>query len=602
VALSYEGQALSYAELEARANQLAHRLRELGVGADVAVALCAERSLELVVAMLAVLKAGGAYLPLEPSYPRERLAYMLEDSGARVLLTQAGVAEGLAPAGVAVHLLEAGGREVKGYPREAPASATSADDLAYVIYTSGSTGRPKGTLLTHRGLCNTALAAVREHGFHAGSRVLQVAAIGFDASVCEVFATLLAGGQLVLAPREALLPGAPLAATLVAQRITAVTLTPSVLAQLDETGLAGLETVISAGEALPVEVARRFAPGRKLLNAYGPTEVAICATINTALDPERPTIGRPFPRVRVYVLDAGLEPVPVGVVGELYVGGPGVARGYVKRAGLTAERFVPDPYAEGAGARMYRTGDLVKWCANGELEYLGRADEQVKLRGIRIELGEIEAVLAEHASVKQAAVALKSGPGARQLVGYVVAGASAPTVSELRRHLLERLPEHMVPSAFVVLDALPLTPNGKLDRAALPAPDAGRLGPDSVYEAPASELERAVAAIWQEVLKAPRVGLHDSFFELGGSSLALVQIHSKITSTLGLELPLVELFQYPTVGTLAARLRRAVAPAGPAQVDDERFGHRRALAQKQRSRRPGRTAVSNHEDEDDGDE
>ncbi|WP_375745201.1 non-ribosomal peptide synthase/polyketide synthase [Corallococcus interemptor] len=591
-ALVFQDQRVSYRELERRANQLAHRLSGLGVGPEVRVALCLERSVELVVGILAVLKAGGAYVPLDPSFPRERLAYMLEDSGARLTLTQPHLAKDLTALGVAVHVLEPGAPLTQGMPDTAPSSALHADTLAYLIYTSGSTGRPKGTLLTHRGLRNTALAAVQAHGFHPESRVLQFAPIGFDASVCEVFATLLAGATLVLASREALLPGPPLHAVLKDQAVTAVTLTPSVLAQLEPEGLPALTTVISAGEACPPEVARRWSRGRKLLNAYGPTEVTICASINDAVVPEAPTIGRPFPNVRVYVVDARLRPVPVGVAGELLVGGPGVARGYGGRAELTAERFIPDPFGQEPGARLYRTGDVVRWRANGELEYLGRADDQVKLRGLRIELGEVESVLREHPAVKDAAAVVREDAGTRRLVAYVVSSGQDLQASQLREHLSRRLPQYMVPATFVALESLPLSSSGKLDRKALPAPDVGQLGTATPYEAPRNDIERTVAGIWQEVLNVPRVGLHDGFFDLGGNSLSLVQIHSKLQGALGMQLPLVELFQHQSVAALAAHLRRATEAAPPATetaaADEERFDTRRALLSRQQARRRGR--------------
>ncbi|MGZ6078069.1 MAG: non-ribosomal peptide synthetase, partial [Myxococcaceae bacterium] len=312
-------------------------------------------------------------------------------------------------------------------------------------------------------------------------------------------------------------------------------------------------------------------------------------TINGALEPERPTIGQPFPNVRVYVLDARLSPVPVGVAGELYVGGPGVARGYIGRPELTAERFVPDPFGTAPGERLYRTGDLVRWRANGELEFVGRADGQVKLRGFRIELGEVEAVLREHPEVKDAVVVARDEGGTRRLVAYVVSHGPALQTPQLRSFLTERLPQYMVPATFVAMDALPLSSSGKVDRKALPLPDAQHLGSGANYEAPRSDIERTVAGIWQEVLNVPRVGLHDGFFDLGGNSLSLVQIHTKLQNALGMELPLVELFQYQSVGALAAYLRRAAeaAPTPPA-ADEERFDNRRALLARQQTRRRGR--------------
>ncbi|WP_225409747.1 non-ribosomal peptide synthase/polyketide synthase [Stigmatella hybrida] len=597
IAVMFQDQRLTYAELERRANHLAHTLVGLGVGPEVRVGLCVERTPELAVSILAVLKAGGAYVPLDPSYPRDRLAFMLADSGAQVLVLQQHLAKEVAAPGLKVHVLKEGAAAREDVMDAPPRTQTIPSNLAYVIYTSGSTGRPKGTLLTHRGLCNTALAAVKEHGFHPGSRVLQFAAIGFDASVCEIFGALLAGATLCLAPRETLLPGPPLRAVLTDNAITAVTLTPSVLAQLEPDGLPALKTVISAGEACPPEVARKWSNGRKLLNAYGPTEVTICASINGDLNPERPTIGRPFPNVRVYVLDASLSPVPVGVAGELYVGGPGVARGYVGRPELTAERFVPDLFGATPGERLYRTGDIVRWRADGELEYFGRTDGQVKLRGFRIELGEVESVLREHPAVKDVAVIARDDGGTRRLVGYIVSEGQAPEATELRSFLLARLPPYMVPAMFVSLEALPLSSSGKLDRKALPAPDASaqQMNLSASYEAPRSDIEKTLAAIWQEVLNVPRVGLNDGFFELGGNSLMLVQIHSKLRAALGVDVPLIELFQHRSLSALAAHLRREEAATADPAADEERFDTRRALRSRQQTRRRGRTEPSDSE-------
>ncbi|HSP80899.1 MAG TPA: amino acid adenylation domain-containing protein, partial [Myxococcaceae bacterium] len=382
-AVSFSGRTLTYRELDRRANQLAWHLRSLGVGPEVAVGLCVERSLELVVGILGVLKAGGAWLPLDPTYPRERLAFMMEDAGVPLLLTQAHLATRLPSSGARCVLLDGDGEAVARQPEQPPPSEVSPDGAAYIIYTSGSTGRPKGTVLTHRGLVNTARAAAKVQGVEQESRVLQFASVGFDAAVFETFSTLVAGACLCLAPREALLPGPPLARTLVEERVTHVTLTPSVLAQQEVEGLEGVRAVVSAGEACTRELVRRWKPGRRMLNAYGPTEVTVCATVGEAREERPGVIGKPWSNVRVYVLDEALRPVPVGVPGELYVGGEGLARGYLGRPGLTAERFIPDESGGEEGARLYRTGDVVRWLEGGELEYVGRADQQVKVRGFR---------------------------------------------------------------------------------------------------------------------------------------------------------------------------------------------------------------------------
>ncbi|MFP2929773.1 amino acid adenylation domain-containing protein, partial [Pyxidicoccus sp. 3LG] len=451
-------------------------------------------------------------------------------------------------------LLDADSAHIAARPATPAESGVGADNLAYVIYTSGSTGRPKGTLLQHRGLCNTALNAVRAHRFRPDSRVLQYAAFGFDASVAEIFGALLAGATLVLAPRERLLPGAPLRALLRDESITAVTLTPSVLAQLEPEAFPSLETLISAGEACTPELVERWGGRVRLLNAYGPTEVTVCATLSEPLVPgQLPTIGRPWANVRVYVVDAALQPAPVGVPGELCVDGVGLARGYLGQSGLTAERFVPSPFSDTPGARMYRTGDRVRWRADGTLEYLGRIDTQVKLRGFRIELGEVESALLRHPSVREAVVTVREdAPGDRRLVAYVVAEeGDALEVSSLRESLVQRLPEHMVPAAIAVLAALPLTPNGKVDRKALPAPDGALTRGTREYVAPRTALEEQLAALWAELLHMERVGVDDDFFELGGHSLLATQLVARLRATLGVEVPLRVLFDAPTLGALA---------------------------------------------------
>ncbi|MFL5356592.1 amino acid adenylation domain-containing protein [Archangium sp.] len=555
-AVAFAEEVLTYAELDQRANRLAHHLRSLGVGLETRVGLCLERSLEVPVAMLAILKAGGAFVPLDPSYPAARLAFILADAGISVLVTQERIADEL-PTSAQLVCLDSDAQGIALQPGTAPVSSATGDSLAYVLYTSGSAGTPKGTLLAHRGLCNTALAAVTAHRFRPDSRVLQFASPAFDASVCEVFSTLLAGACLVLAPREGLLPDVPLRTLLEKQSITAVTLTPSVLAQLSEEGLPRLEILISAGEALPPAVARRWSKGRTLLNAYGPTEVTVCASISGPVDSERITIGRPFPNVELYVLDGLLQPVPAGAPGELYVGGVGLARGYLGRPELTAEKFLPHPFSAEPGARLYRTGDRVRFLSDGQLEFLGRADAQVKVRGIRIEPGEVEAALLHHPSVREAVVvAREDSPGQPRLVAYLVPdeGQSLETAS-LRAALKEQLPEYMLPSAFVSLPVLPLTSSGKVDRKALPAPEG--LSPQSAFVPPEGEVELALAADWASLLGVERVGRHDNFFELGGHSLLATQLISRVRSTFGVELPLNALFENPTVATLATKVERA---------------------------------------------
>ncbi|HEU0012282.1 MAG TPA: amino acid adenylation domain-containing protein, partial [Longimicrobium sp.] len=520
VALAYQGRAITYAELDARANRIAHHLRARRVGPDVPVGVLAERAPETVAAVLGILKAGGGYLPLDPAYPADRLRYMLGDAGVRVVIAPAGLPAGLPRDDVPDLLdLRAEADAIAARPADDPRVPIAPGSLAYLVYTSGSTGLPKGVLVPHRGVPNLAAAQVRRWGVDARSRVLQFASFSFDAAVSETFTALTTGAALVLAPREELVPGPALLETLRRERITKVTLPPSALAVLEPDALPDLRTLISAGEAVGPAVVARWAPGRAFHNAYGPTETTVgAASAECEPGDEIPPIGRPFDNVRCYVLDDALQPAPIGVPGELCVGGPGVARGYHGRPGLTAERFVPDPYGAEPGARMYRTGDRVRWRGDGQLEFLGRLDEQVKIRGFRVEPGEVAALLAGRPGVADALVLARDGAGGRRLVAYVVAaeGAEAPRPGVLRDELKRRLPDYMVPSAIVVMDDFPRTPNGKVDRAALPEPEP----PAAAGQAPPQgELERAMAAVWQELLSLPGVGVHDNFFEVGGHSL-----------------------------------------------------------------------------------
>ncbi|HEX9937525.1 MAG TPA: amino acid adenylation domain-containing protein, partial [Longimicrobium sp.] len=568
-AIRFAGAALTYAGLDRAANRLANHLRRRGVRPETRVGICLERGTELVVAILAVLKAGGAWVPLDPAYPAERLAFMLADSGAALLLTRLPLPEGLAPeAGVVC--LDANRERIEAESAQAPAAGVIPDNLAYVIYTSGSTGRPKGVLVPHRGLANVARGHAHDLGVTAGDRVLQFASPSFDASVFELVMALATGATLVLGTRETLAPGPDLVRLLHDEEVTAATLPPSVLAVLPPAELPALRTLMTAGEALPAELVERWAPGRRFFNLYGPTEATIwSATAECAPGGGRPPIGRPVPNTRAYVLDARGAPVPAGVPGELYVGGAGVTRGYAGRPALTAERFVPDPFGSEPGARLYRTGDRVRWLATGELEFLGRVDEQVKVRGFRIEPGEIEGALRRSEGVADCVVvAREDAPGETRLVAYVVGGVDA---GALREHLLRELPEHMVPSAFVFLDALPLTPNGKLDRKALPAPDFAPA--QERYVAPRTPAEEVLAGIWADVLRLERVGVEESFFELGGHSLLATRVVSRVREVLAVELPLRALFEGPTVAEMARaveEMRRAGLPVLPPVVRVDR--------------------------------
>uniref|UniRef100_UPI0013DB290B non-ribosomal peptide synthase/polyketide synthase n=1 Tax=Pyxidicoccus caerfyrddinensis TaxID=2709663 RepID=UPI0013DB290B len=567
-AASFEGQHLTYAQLDAKANQLAHALRRRGVGPEVRVALSVERSLDIVVGLLGILKAGGAWVPVDPLLPRERLAFMLEDSGASVLLTQSVLLERFPEAHHArAFCLDSEKDALARESTEAPVTGVAPYHLAYLLYTSGSTGTPKGTAVEHRSVANLVTHEAVAYGIGPGSRVLQFASLSFDLSVEEIFTTLCSGASLLLAPLEKLMPGAPLQKLLREEALTVISLTPAALAATSADGLPELRTVISGGEALPADVVARWAPGRRLLNTYGPTEATVIATLAECVaDGRVPSIGRPLANVRAYVLDVRGEPVPLGVKGELYVGGVGVARGYAGRPALTAERFVPDRFSGEAGARLYRTGDVVRWREDGTLDFVGRADAQVKVRGFRIELGEVESALAKLPAVREAVVvAREDGPGGKRLVGYVVAHEGTQTDgAALRAALKETLPEYMVPSAIVVLPAMPLTPNGKVDRKALPAPDLAAASGRPDFIAPRTPAETLLAGIWSAVLGVEPVGLSDNFFELGGHSLLATQAISRIRAAFGVELPLRELFDSTTLADLAARVERAVlAGQGP---------------------------------------
>jgi amino acid adenylation domain-containing protein/non-ribosomal peptide synthase protein (TIGR01720 family) len=558
-ALELAGRTLSYGELDARANRLAHHLRARGVGAEDLVAIVAERAPETVVAILAVLKAGGAWLPLDPAYPADRLRYMLADSRARLVVAGGSLPAGLRPEELP-GLVDLRGEAdaVAARPPTDPGAAVDPSGLAYVIYTSGSTGRPKGVAVAHAGVANLVRWKRERLGQRPGDRALQFASLAFDAAVEEVLGALLAGSTLVMVERGALAPGDTLRETLRRERISFATLPPAALAVTDPGELPDLRVVVSAGEALPAAVAARWAGAVEMHNAYGPTETTVSAASGRVrADGSAPVVGRPLDNVRAYVLDPWGAPVAEGVPGELLIGGAQVARGYLGRPALTAERFVPDSFASGPGARAYRSGDRVRWLPDGALEFLGRADEQVKIRGFRIELGEVEAALRAHPGVADcAAVVREDEPGDRRLVAYVVGEADADA---LRAQLGETLPDYMVPGAFVRLDALPLTPNGKLDRGALPAPGYQAQG----YVAPRTPAEALLAEIWADVLRLDQVGVEDTFVELGGDSILSLMVVSRARRE-GLEITPGQMFEHPTIAELAA----AAAAGGSGEGED----------------------------------
>ena len=572
VAIVFGDRRLTYRDVDQRANQLARRLIRHGVAADVLVGVSLRRSPEVVVAILGVMKAGGGYLPLDPEYPVERLEFMMADARLAVLLTEERVLADFPSPAAQVVCLDTGWGDIGQERADGLGRIADVENTAYVIYTSGSTGRPKGVVVEHRGLGNLAIAQGAAFGVTQGSRVLQFASSNFDASVSEILVTLISGATLVLAPQEGLLPGPDLLRTLTEHAVTVVTLPPSALAVLPHDALPMLRTVVVAGEACSEELVARWAPGRTFINAYGPTEASVCATMGECLPfAGRPSIGRPMANVRVYLLDARQNPVPIGVKGELYIGGVGLARGYLNRPELTAERFVAGAIEEERGARLYRTGDLCRYRPDGRIDFIGRVDHQVKVRGFRIELGEIEAALAEQGGVRDAAaLAREDAPGDTRLVGYVVlAPGASVTVAELKRRLRERLPEYMVPGTIVQLPAMPLSPNGKIDRRALPAPEA-ESGEKREQGEARGPVEDALAAIFADVLRRGAVGLREGFFDLGGHSLLATQVIARVRDAFSVDVPLRALFEAPTPSALAvvvqSLLREGQGVASPPLV------------------------------------
>lgn len=552
-AVVFGDRQLTYFELNARANQLAHYLRKLGVGPDMLVGLLVERSIEMIVGLLGILKAGGAYVPLDAEYPKERLSFIVADTGLGVMVTHEGLDHGFLEHKLRFVYLDRDDDTLSAESKEDPADNLNWSNLAYVIYTSGSTGLPKGVLVEHRGLCNVADAQIRAFGLKAGDRVLQYASISFDASIFEIVAAFGVGATLQLGRSIEMMPGPDLARFLERNKINFVTLAPSALMVTPEVPLPALRVITVAGEACPIELSRRWAVGRRFFNLYGPTEATIWATAaELGSDPDRVTIGRPISNTTLYILDKNLAPVPVGVVGELFIGGQGVARGYLNRPEMTAERFIPDPFNGEPGARLYKTGDVARYLPDGSIEWLGRSDFQVKIRGFRIELGEIEQVTRQHAAVRDVvAVVREDLPGDKRIVIYVRAeGAGEALTEELRARLRQKLPAYMVPSNLVVVETFPLLPNGKIDRGALSAPD-GRRRAEPTYAAPRTATEQSLASVWSDVLRLEKVGIHDNFFELGGHSLLVVTLIQRMRM-LGMAADMHMVFLHPTLEALAA--------------------------------------------------
>lgn len=559
-ALVFEGKQLTYRELNQKANQLAHYLRVLGVAPDVLVGICVERSEEMIVGLLGILKAGGAYVPLDPSYPAERLAFMIKDAHLPVLLTQARLVGRFPESSARVICLDRDCGSLPAQSVENPSRVVSPENLAYVIYTSGSTGQPKGAMNTHKGICNRLLWMQEAYHLTGADHVLQKTPFSFDVSVWEVFWPLLTGARLILARPGGHQDSAYLVKLIVDQKVTTLHFVPSMLRVfLEEPGVEkcrSLKRVVCSGEALPSALQERFFArlGAELHNLYGPTEAAVDVTFwacERKNDRSTIPIGRPIANTQIHILDSHLRPVPIGVPGELCIGGVGVARGYLNRPELTAEKFIHDAFSNQPAARLYRTGDLARYLSDGNIEYRGRIDYQVKIRGFRIELGEIESALLQHPGVRESVVMVREDVlENKRLVGYVVTGNPPPTTGDLRSFLQQKLPDYMVPGVYVFLEALPLTANGKIDRRALPAPRHGRENvPEIVL--PRNDVERQLVQIWEDELGVRPISIHDDFFDLGGHSLLAVRVFARIEQSLGVRLPLSELFHVPTVEGLA---------------------------------------------------
>ncbi len=554
IALVFEEQSLTYQELNQKANQLAHFLHQnYQIKPDTLIGICIERSLDMAIALLAVLKAGAAYVPIDSNYPEERIKYILENSKISLLLTQSFINDKLSGffSEFSGQLINLDRLNFESFPCHNLALQSKPNDLAYVIYTSGSTGQPKGVMVEHKGLCNLALVEIETFDVHPSSRVLQFASFSFDAFIWEVLMAWGGGATLYLGNKDNLMPGLPLVERLRDDAITHITLPPSALAVLPWENLPSLQTIIVAGEACSPELVKKWSQGRNFFNGYGPTEGSVCATIAkyTSFE-EKITIGRPIPNVQVYILDSHLQPVSIGVPGELHIGGAGLARGYLDRPDLTAEKFI-EVNLLGKIERIYKTGDLAKWQNDGNIEFLGRIDHQIKLRGFRIELGEIEAVLLKHPAIKEVIVNLHKTENNQQLVAYVTGELIDDLSQQLKQHLKTHLPDYMIPSQIIRLDEFPLTPNGKIDRQALPHPNHES---QSLYEAPRNNIEQQLTEIWSLIVECEKISIHDNFFDLGGHSILAIKLLNEIQKNFNQELSLTSLFQNPTIAQLAQQL------------------------------------------------
>jgi amino acid adenylation domain-containing protein len=573
IAVVFEDTQLTYRQLNQRANQLAHHLRSLGVKPEVLVGICLERSLEMIVGLLGILKAGGAYVPLDPAYPKDRLAFILEDTQIPVMLTTQQLVNSLPTHETRTQVVCLDSDwEISQNSQENLFCNATPDNLIYTIYTSGSTGKPKGVMIPHRGIYNQLQWRQTTFRLTPADKVLQTISFSFDPSVWQIFWPLCFGAQLIMARPGGHQDTAYLVKLITEQQITVIGLVPSILrVLLDEQGIENcqsLKHITCGGEALPVELIERFFTklnlDNVLYNCYGPTEASIDATFwkcqrgnNYVLAP----IGCPVTNTQIYILDEDLQPMPVGESGELYIGGAGLARGYLNRPDLTKEKFILNPFSKEPGAQLYKTGDLARYLDDGNIEYIGRLDSQIKIRGFRVELGEIEAVLSQHPSVEQSVVTVREDvPGDKRLVAYVVLDSEQTAIIDRLRHFLkQRLPDYMVPSAFVMLEALPMTPNGKVDRRSLPEPPQTRQEAEAIV-APRDEAELQLANIWEKVLGIQPIGIRDNFFDLGGNSLLALRLVPQVEKAFKKNLPLATFFQNPTIEQLAKILCHSGLP------------------------------------------
>jgi amino acid adenylation domain-containing protein len=596
IALMSGDASISYAALEGRANQLAHYLRGLGISSNAPVGIYIERSIDLVLALFAVLKAGGAYVPLDPIYPKDRLKHMLLDSGAEVVLTQTALVTNLPEGPFQTIDLDASTEFIDRQPTEAPELILHEEDLAYIIYTSGSTGKPKGVEVPHRALGNLISAMQKTLSWNKDDCMLAVTTISFDIAGLEIYLPLTTGAQLVLASRELSMDGISLAEALNKTNITTMQATPAtwkMVLSSGWTGRMGLRA-LCGGERMPQDLAADLLErGCKLWNMYGPTETTIWSTAyEITSGKEAPSIGRPIANTSLYVLDAFSQPVPIGVAGELYIGGRGLARGYHNLPELTEEKFLKDPFSDKAHALMYRTGDLVRYRPDGALEYLSRLDNQVKVRGFRIELGEIETALhAIFGKNKAIVTILKDGFGDNKIAAYLLQSAAhAFNNTELRAKLLEKLPTYMLPSAFVVLEQFPMTLNGKIDYKSLPLPDASGLKDEASYQAPETDLQSKIQAIFAETLGLERCSIDDNFFDMGGHSLSLVRVHVQLQELCKRKIPIVKLFEHSTIRKMAALFEDSTTKNSEVPTNAQRALRQDWLG-KQRARRNKRNAL-----------